>query len=372
MRWVQAWMLLAVATLAEKISTRNLSETRCPAVIRLLIAAWFQRSETERPPSRMSKSDQIPAAGVSTNSNAMRYVLITPARNEIAYLELTLKSVANQTELPLKWVIISDGSTDGTDELVTKYSKAYPWIELIRMPERKERHFAGKIHAFNAGRDRVKDLPYDFIASLDGDISFDEEYFAFLLSKFSEDPKLGLVGTPFKEGDTMYDYRFVSVEHVSGACQLFRRECFEDIGGYTPIKGGGVDHVAVLTCRMKGWRSRTFTQKVCLHHRKMGGAKHSPLRMKFEIGKLDYALGGHPLWEVFRTAYQLTKPPLILGGVMISAGYLSSMLRRVQKPISPELVRFRRGEQMKRLRSLFKPKAKTPGSSTVEAPVNPA
>jgi biofilm PGA synthesis N-glycosyltransferase PgaC len=289
-------------------------------------------------------------------AGAFRYVVITPARNEAAFIELTLKSMESQTVPPLKWVIVSDGSTDGTDELVQKYAARKPWIELLRMPERKERHFAGKVHAFNAGKERVKDLNYDFIASLDGDISFDEEYFAFLLGKFSENPKLGLVGTPFKEGDAMYDYRFVNIEHVSGACQLFRRQCFEEIGGYTPIKGGGVDHVAVLSCRMKGWRTRTFTEKVCSHHRKMGGAKHGPVRMKFEIGKLDYALGGHPLWEIFRATYQLTKPPLILGGVMISAGYLSSMVRRLPKPISPELVRFRRGEQMQRLLRLFKGK----------------
>jgi len=299
-------------------------------------------------------------------ADAFRYVVITPARNEAAFIELTLKSMVSQTVPPLKWVIVSDGSTDGTDELVQKYAKDNPWIELLSMPERKERHFAGKIHAFNAGKETVRDLNYDFIASLDGDISFDEEYFSFLLGKFSADSRLGLVGTPFKEGDAMYDYRFVSIEHVSGACQLFRRQCFEEIGGYTPIKGGGVDHVAVLSCRMKGWRTRTFTEKVCSHHRKMGGAKHSPVRMKFEIGKLDYALGGHPLWEIFRAAYQLTRPPLILGGVMISAGYLSSMLRRVEKPISPELVRFRRGEQMKRLKGLFKSKPVASSSPVAE------
>jgi glycosyltransferase involved in cell wall biosynthesis len=305
-------------------------------------------------------------------ADAFRYVVITPARNEAAFIELTLKSMVSQTVPPLKWVIVSDGSTDGTDELVQKYAKANPWIELLRMPERKERHFAGKIHAFNAGKERVKNLDYGFIASLDGDISFDAEYFSFLLGKFSTDSRLGLVGTPFKEGDAMYDYRFVSIEHVSGACQLFRRQCFEEIGGYTPIKGGGVDHVAVLSCRMKGWRTRTFTEKVCSHHRKMGGAKHSPVRMKFEIGKLDYALGGHPLWEIFRAAYQLTRPPLILGGVMISAGYLSSMLRRLEKPISPELVRFRRGEQMKRLRRLFGSKAARSAQPSGAGAANPA
>lgn len=100
---------------------------------------------------------------------------------------------------------------------------------------------------------------------------------------------------------------------------------------------------------MKGWQTRTFTEKMSVHHREMGRAKHSPLRMKFEIGKLDYALGGHPLWEFFRSAYQVTKPPLILGGIMILLGYLSSMLQRSERSVSPELMQFRRSEQMRRL-----------------------
>jgi poly-beta-1,6-N-acetyl-D-glucosamine synthase len=293
----------------------------------------------------MAKS---PALGAGPASG-LRYVLITPARNEAAFIELTLKSVASQTVLPVKWVIVSDGSTDGTDGIVLRYAARHPWIELVRMPERQERHFAGKVHAFNAGYERVKNLPYDFIGSLDGDISFDPEYFSFLLQKLAGDPKLGLAGTPFKEGDQMYDYRFVSLEHVSGACQLFRRECFEEIGGYVPMKGGGIDHVAVITARMKGWRTRTFTEQVCLHHRKIGTAKHSAVRMKYEIGKLDYALGGSPLWEVCRSIYQLTKPPVVLGGVMIFSGYFGSLLRRVERPVSRELVRFRRREQAGRL-----------------------
>jgi hypothetical protein len=290
--------------------------------------------------------------------NPGQYVVITPARNEAAFIELTLKSMVAQSVKPLKWVIVSDGSTDGTDDIVQKYLPGNSWIELVRMPERKERTFAGKIHAFNAGYEKVKGLAYDYIASMDGDISFDEDYFSFLLSKLSADTSLGLVGTPFREGDSMYDYRFVSVEHVSGACQLFRSECFDQIGGYVPIKGGGVDHVAVISCRMKGWRTRTFTEKTCSHHRKMGGAKHGPARMKFEIGKLDYALGGHPLWELFRVAYQTTKSPMFIGGLMIFAGYFSSMLRGVKRPVSDELVRFRRAEQMKRLRRRFLPGAR--------------
>jgi len=290
--------------------------------------------------------------------NLPAYVLITPARNEADFIELTLKSMIAQTIPPLKWVIVSDGSTDRTDELVRSYAARCPWIELLRMPERSERHFAGKVHAFNAGYERVKGLPYEFIGSMDADISFDEDYFSFLLGKLKEDPGLGLAGTPFKD-ESMYDYRFVSIEHVSGACQLFRRECFESIGGYVPMKSGGIDHVAVLTARMKGWKTRTFTEKVCLHHRKMGSAERGALHAKFRVGSLDYALGGHPVWELFRTAYQMTKRPYVIGGVTLLAGYLSALIRGDERPISTELMAFRRREQMQRLKRFL---ARTAGS----------
>src|SRR5881628_1965657 len=203
----------------------------------------------------------------------LTYVLITPARNEEAHIEATITSVVAQTIRPVKWVIVSDGSTDRTDEIVKRYTAAHDWIELVRMPERTERHFAGKVHAFNAGYARVKQLNYDMIGSLDADITFDEDYFSFLLGKAAQNPSLGLVGTPFMEGNNRYDYRFVSIEHVSGACQLFRRACFEEIGGYVPVKSGGIDHIAVITARMKGWKTRTFTEKICLHHRKIGSAQ---------------------------------------------------------------------------------------------------
>jgi biofilm PGA synthesis N-glycosyltransferase PgaC len=280
------------------------------------------------------------------------YILITPARNEAQFLELTIKSVVAQTVKPLKWVIVSDGSTDGTDEIVARYAADHPWIELMRMPERSERHFAGKVHAFNAGYARLNGLLYDVIGSLDGDVSFDENYFAFLLEKLVSDPGLGLVGTPFKEVSTnqTYDYRFVSLEHVSGACQVFRRECFEAVGGYVPMRSGGVDHVAVIGARMKGWRTRTFTDKVCHHHRKMGTAQRGILMASFRIGTRDYALGGHPLWECSRTLYQMTKKPFFLAGFMLGAGYFWALIRGEEKQVSPELIAFRRREQMQRLK----------------------
>ena len=282
------------------------------------------------------------------------YVLITPARNEANFIELAIKSVVAQTVRPLKWVIVSDGSTDGTDDIVSKYAADHDWIELVRMPERRERHFAGKVQAFNAGYARTKGLEYQMIGSLDGDISFDKDYFSFLLRKLVADRTLGLVGTPFQGSSSpSYDYRFVSIEHVSGACQLFRRECFEEIGGYVPVKGGGVDHIAVITARMKGWKTRTFTDKVCLHHREIGSAQHGALMARFRAGAQDYALGGHPVWELFRTVYQMTRRPFGIGGLMLVVGYVWALVRRVERPVSRELVAFRRREQMRRLRKFL-------------------
>lgn len=283
-------------------------------------------------------------------SESLKYVVITPARNEARFIELTLKSVTNQTVLPQKWVIVSDGSTDGTDDIVKEYMARHPWIELLCMPERAERHFAGKVHAFNAGYAKVRDIANDIIVSLDADISFEDDYFAFLLEKLSADEALGLVGTPFRElsGET-YDYRFVNIEHVSGACQLFRRECFEEIGGYLPVKGGSIDHIAVITARMKGWRTRTFTERVCLHHRAMGTAGRSLLKSRFKLGMKDYSIGNHPMWEFVRTARQMTLAPVLTGGLALAAGYLWGVVRQVPRPVSPELVAFHRREQMQRL-----------------------
>jgi glycosyltransferase involved in cell wall biosynthesis len=222
------------------------------------------------------------------------YVLITPARNEAQFIELTIKSVVAQTVRPLKWVIVSDGSTDGTDDIVRRSTDDHPWIELVRMPERRERHFAGKVHAFNAGRARVAALDYAVIGNLDADVSFEADHFEFLVAKFDESPRLGVAGAPFREGTFQYDYRFTNIENVWGGCQLFRRDCFEDIGGYVPAKGGCVDHIAVVSARMKGWKTRTFTEKVCLHHREMGTAQHGGLAARFRTGAKDHSVGNHP------------------------------------------------------------------------------
>jgi poly-beta-1,6-N-acetyl-D-glucosamine synthase len=290
----------------------------------------------------------------------LTYALITPARNEEGFLEQTIQSVVAQTVRPRKWVIVSDGSTDRTDEIVKKYSAEHPWIEWVRMPEHRDRHFGAKVQCFNAGLDKLRGESFDIIGNLDADITVGEDYFQFLLAKFAAAPKLGVAGTPFVEGTMSYDYRFTAVEHVSGACQLFRVECFEQIGGYVPVPGGGIDWIAVTTARMKGWQTRTFVERVCHHHRPMGTASTGRLRANFKLGRQDYYLGGHPLWQLFRACYQMGRKPYLLGGLLLLAGYGSAWITRVQRPVSRELIRFHQREQMQRLRrGLFKTAAIT-------------
>ncbi len=282
-----------------------------------------------------------------------RYVLITPARNEASFIEETIKSVVAQTVRPLRWVIVSDGSTDGTDEIVQRYMAIHNWIELVRTPERKERHFAGKVHAFNAGYSRLRDLDYQIIGNLDADITFEPDYFEFLMGKFAADQGLGVAGTPFREGDFQYDYRFVSQEHVSGACQLFRRRCFEDIGGYTPIKRG-IDLVAVTTARMRGWKTCCFTEKCSHHHRKQGTGMHKSVMVNYWSGYYDYVLGVCFLWQLIRSVYEMRSAPYVVGGLYLFAGYFWAMVKRVERPVSSEFVAFRKREAMSRLRRLVR------------------
>lgn len=293
------------------------------------------------------------------SAESSSYLLITPARNEQDFIAATIESMVAQTARPRKWIIVSDGSTDQTDAIVRRYSEQYPWIELLRMPERRDRQFAAKANAFNAAYALLKHLDYDFIGNLDADLTFDPDYFEFLLARFAENPRLGVAGTPFVEdksnpGSHTYSHRHAQLEHVSGACQLFRRACFEAVGGYIPIKGGAIDWIAVTTARMKGWQTRTFIERHTVHHRKLGTGNHHPLVVHFHYGRKAYFVGGHPLWILIRSLSQMRNRPYLIGGLLFLWGYIWAFLIRMPRPISPELMAFHRGEQMMRLRKLLR------------------
>jgi glycosyltransferase involved in cell wall biosynthesis len=300
-------------------------------------------SATATTSNQLPKSDRLPA-----------YVLITPARNEAQFIDKTLQSMVRQTYLPVKWVIVDDGSSDNTSEIVLGYIEKYPWIELVRRPQHQNRSFAGKVHSFNAGLAHLDGLRFDLLGNLDADISFSEDHFEFLAEKFIEIPALGVAGTAYTEPgwDSTRD-SFEGQVSVSGACQLFRYSCFVEVGGYIANPAGGIDWIAVTTARMKGWKTQNFPERRFYHYRKMGTAQGSELGARFHYGKKDYFLGGSPLWELFRAGYQMTNKPLVIGGLAMFAGYFSSALRRAERPVTPELISFHRREQMQKLRRII-------------------
>jgi len=282
-------------------------------------------------------------------------ILITPAHNEEALLEKTIESVICQTVLPRKWVIVDDGSTDATAAIVSQYLPHCPWIEMVQRPPRRDRNFSGKVHAFNAGYEKVKELEYEVIGNLDADVSFEPDYLEFLLGKFAEDQKLGVAGTIFvEEGYSSERNSFEGHYHVAGGCQLFRKRCFDEISGFKPNRGGGVDWVAVTTARMMGWRTKSFREKSFFHSRHLGTAARGTLAAMFDYGERDYYLGGHPVWELFRVVYRMVRRPYVVAGFSLGLGYGWAMMRRIDRSVSRELMAFHRQEQMHKLGIIIK------------------
>ena len=180
-----------------------------------------------------------------------------------------------------------------TGNIVKRYLPTHGWMELVEIPQRKDRSFAKKVHSFNAGFEKVKEFQYNIIGNVDGTFSFEKDHFEFLLNKFREDPALGVAGTVFRE-DGGYSSEADSFEghtYVSGQCQLFRRRCFTDIGGYVPHRAGGIDWIAVVTARMRGWKTQSFREKWFFHHRHLGTAERGPLASSFSYGEKDYYMG---------------------------------------------------------------------------------
>jgi glycosyltransferase involved in cell wall biosynthesis len=285
----------------------------------------------------------------------MKYVLVTAARNEAAVIRQTLDAVVAQSHLPARWVIVDDGSTDDTPLIVETYARKYSFIKLVRRPPRDRRSFAGKAHAVNAALAQLADLEFEVMGNLDADVTFDPDYMAFVLSKFIDDPDLGVAGTPFTEVGGYDSTRdsFEGENYVAGPCQLFRYRCFQDIGGYVPNPAGGVDWIAVMTARMKGWTVRSFPERRFHHHRSMGTAERGAVSALFSYGEKDYYLGGSPVWQAFRVTYRAAKRPYLVAGLALGAGYAWAALRRVPRPVSAELMAFHRRDQMRKLRAIL-------------------
>lgn len=282
------------------------------------------------------------------------YTLVTPARNESDYIGKTIKSVISQTILPQKWVIVSDGSTDGTDEIVKRYANEYDFIILVHLDSTGDRNFGAKVNAIHTGYNFIKKLNFNYFGNLDADISFDPNYYEKILSEFEKNPKLGIAGGRIVDVDQEENQKIIgSLNSVGCAVQMFRRQCYEKIGGYLPLKIGGEDAVAETMARMYGWEVKTFSEINVNHHRLMGTAGQNIYKARFFGGVEEYVIGYHPLFLLAKCIYRLQEKPKILGSVFRLIGYFWSWCRRQKREVSDDFINYLRKEQMQRLRSTF-------------------
>lgn len=288
-----------------------------------------------------------------TNKN--EYILITPARNEEDYIKLTIQSVCNQTLLPKMWIIVSDGSTDKTDEIVQQYSTNISYIKFISARSIGRRSFGSKVKAFNNGYKLIREHNYNFTGNLDADVSFAPDYFEKLLERFNQHPKLGIGGGIIQElVHGRYITQNISKNSVAGAVQLFRRECFNQIGGYLPMPMGGIDAAAEITARKNGWEVKTFPDLKVLHHRRVANADGKILRARFRQGQMYQTLGYHPLFQVLRSIGRFLDPPYLVGSAAMMMGFLWNTMMLRQPTLKPDVVSYLRDEQIKRLRGMIR------------------
>lgn len=280
-----------------------------------------------------------------------RYVVISPVKDEAAFIERTICSMIGQTVHPAVWVIVNDGSRDGTEAIIQEYSQNYSWIKLVNRVDKGIRQRGkGVVEAFYVGYETVTE-PYDFIVKLDGDVSFEPGYFEALFNKFQDDPQLGITGGGlYEKPDGNNWVLYTTKDHVRGCTKVYRRECFEAIDGLVASMGwDGIDEWKALA---KGWKVRSFLELKIYHYR-FTGAATGFLKSFIEQGYGAYRMGYHPLFMIARGIRRMVDRPYVIGGAAMIGSYFMAWLRKQEMLADPSVVRFVRQSQMKKLAGLF-------------------
>ncbi|MRR05406.1 MAG: glycosyltransferase family 2 protein [Deltaproteobacteria bacterium] len=280
---------------------------------------------------------------------AFRFIVISPVRNEAKNIEYAIKSVISQTIRPLKWIIVDDGSSDTTPDIVSRYLPENEWISLLRLSDRGFYDLMGgaAIKVFYKGYETIGDLDYDYLVKLDGDISFAPDYFEQLFKEFSENSKLGIAsGTCFSWNGKKFakepSYRL----HARGAARMYRKQCWDAIGGSVPKLGW--DSIDVYKARMLGWETYSFEHIPMKHHVltwTKGGIAHGKERQ----GRLCYLMGMHPLFFLAKAIRMVFSKPYIIGAMILCYGFIKSYAQKEERVVDKELMTYIRKDQLGRL-----------------------
>lgn len=278
------------------------------------------------------------------------YVLVTPVKNEEKTIEVTIQSVINQTLLPQEWVIVSDQSTDTTDDIVQRYAVDHRFINFVRLQGKQERSFASVVHVTEAGVKALKSKNHEYVGLLDADVCFGPDYYETLLKRFSIDPNLGLAGgvvVDVVEGKVIKGRQYM--ENVAGATQFFRKECFKSLGGLVAIPEGGWDAITCVVARANGFRTATFPDLRMEHLKPRNVSQGNIASRYWQLGIREYALGYHPLFEVLKCVSRSLLPPIIIGSSVRLAAFAWCYILRRKRIIDNKLMNTIQNEQLSRI-----------------------
>ncbi|GAB4322964.1 MAG: hypothetical protein Kow00127_15620 [Bacteroidales bacterium] len=283
-----------------------------------------------------------------------KYIIVSPVRNEEEHVRRTIESVLAQTVKPAEWIIVNDGSTDKTEEIIKEYTAGYDWIRLINMKDRGYYYpGTGVIQVVQHGLSQAQTTDWEFLVKLDCDIWVEPDYFEEIFRRFKENPKLGIASGAIylKEGDTLTPENSQE-DHPWGASKVYRRECYQAIGGWKAIPGW--DLADLLGAQMNGWETRCFMDLKIYHFRGTGLRRSGITKGRFLWGRFQYRYGYGLLYIFLKSIYWLQQKPYVLGGISIFAGYVYAAIRREEKLFEPEMRRFLRKKQRTYLKNKIK------------------
>ena len=277
-----------------------------------------------------------------------KYVVITPARDEAQNIRHTLDCMLRQTELPSEWIIVNDGSTDDTGSIIDGYAARHSWIRGVH---RRNRGFrkpgGGVVEAFNEGYQTLQTPDWEFIVKFDGDLSFEPDYFERSFRNFVDNPKLGIGGgTICYIVDGAKEFEEVPAFHVRGATKIYRRSCWEAIGGFWPAPGW--DTMDEIKANSLGWDTMSFKDLHLVHHRPTGEADGFWSGL-VKYGRANYICGYHPLFMLGKIVRRLTVKPPVVGALALMYGYVTGYLKRIPQVDDPVAIAYLRRQQLNRL-----------------------
>jgi glycosyltransferase involved in cell wall biosynthesis len=277
------------------------------------------------------------------------YAVITPVRDEEKYLSATIASMCAQTLLPLKWVLVDDGSRDQTGLIIDNAAAQHNWIVAIHRDNRGFRQAGGGvIEAFYSGFSHIADTSWEFVAKFDGDLSFDRHYFERCLAEFKRDASLGIAGgtcCKLVGSELVPEYTGEPIFHVRGPTKIYRRECFAQIGGL--IRAPGWDTVDLIKANMLGWKTRTFSH-IPLHHLRPTGGAYGSWNDWVKNGLANYVTGYDPLFMACKCLRRTLKKPHG-NGAALWLGFMKGYLQRISQVGDPTMIRYLRAQQRKAL-----------------------